>query len=91
MIFLGNAGNALSYIDKSAFSTYDRDNDVYSKGNCANIYASGWWYTACHGVNLNGIYFYGYEAKPRDDLEIDWNTLGNRKAMKTVEMKMRRE
>ena len=37
------------------FSTYDKDNDLdYS--HCAKKYHGGWWYSDCHGVNLNGRY-----------------------------------
>ncbi|XP_059142267.1 angiopoietin-2-like [Physella acuta] len=37
------------------FTTIDRDNDVYD-GNCALRYKGGWWYDACHSVNINGVW-----------------------------------
>ena len=83
-MFLGTAGNSLPG-DKTLFGTYD--NDV---NNCAKQFASGWWYTNCHGAHLNGVYFYDYQTRPRRDLEIDWSTIENRKALKKVEMKIRR-
>ena len=40
--------------NRMAFTTYDRDQDVYA-GNCAILYPSGWWHRDCHTANLNGI------------------------------------
>ena len=49
-------------INGQQFTTYDRDNDVNSYGNCAfKVYSSttpgGWWYNNCYHINLN--YNYG--------------------------------
>ncbi|XP_060551153.1 uncharacterized protein LOC132712741 [Ruditapes philippinarum] len=41
-----------------AFTTYDHDQDAYSK-NCAVLRDGGWWYKNCGYTNLNGNY-----AKP---------------------------
>lgn len=41
-----------------AFSTKDRDNDVWKK-DCAVEHRAAWWYRACHDSNLNGITFKG--------------------------------
>ena len=38
------------------FSTYDRDNDLWSGVNCASSHGGGWWYSACRQFNLNGRY-----------------------------------
>ena len=35
-------------------STYDRDNDLFSGGNCASNFASGWWFADCFRSNFNG-------------------------------------
>lgn len=40
------------------FSTFDRDNDAWSK-NCAERFQGAWWYTACLNSNLNGLYLRG--------------------------------
>lgn len=36
------------------FTTYDQDNDRYSKGNCGAIYGGGWWFNWCHLAHLHG-------------------------------------
>ncbi|KAK3764820.1 hypothetical protein RRG08_002034, partial [Elysia crispata] len=38
----GNAG--LSYSNGMYFSTFDRDNDLTKKTNCALNFKAGWWY-----------------------------------------------
>ena len=43
--FLANTHNGRK------FSTTDRDNDLVSKGNCANS-NGGWWFNACYGTHL---------------------------------------
>ncbi|KAH8391193.1 hypothetical protein KR215_008758 [Drosophila sulfurigaster] len=30
------------------FTTFDRDNDIGDKGNCAVQYKSGWWHRECY-------------------------------------------
>ena len=46
------------------FSTKDQDNDWIS-GDCAEMYPGGWWYSACHSANLNGLYGSNEFAKPQ--------------------------
>jgi hypothetical protein len=46
--------------DGMRFSTYDKDQDGYSSGNCVAMYGdAGWWYDACLLGNLNGKYTVG--------------------------------
>ena len=37
------------------FSARDQDNDVWSS-HCAQSFHGAWWYSSCHGSNLNGGY-----------------------------------
>ena len=54
----GNAGGSFSSCNGQQFTTKDSDHDTYS-GSCALLYFGGWWYTSCHGSNLNGLYLWG--------------------------------
>jgi len=55
-VYVGNAGDSLSYHRGFQFSTYDQDNDELSTGSCAEYHRGGWWYGACSISNLNGEY-----------------------------------
>lgn len=71
----------------NSFSTKDRDNDK-AKGSCANLYKGGWWYHACHGANLNGLYHLGAHKSYADG--INWVTWkGHHYSAKRSEMKMK--
>ncbi|KAF4080959.1 hypothetical protein AMELA_G00155260 [Ameiurus melas] len=100
--YSGTAGNAL-HIDKDYnhdqmfFTTWDRDNDLYSSGNCGAFYGSGWWFNACMSANLNGKYYHKKYTGKRDG--IFWSTWPNmprdnlltntRQSFKTVKMMIR--
>ncbi|XP_066520139.1 fibrinogen-like protein 1 [Hoplias malabaricus] len=98
--FHGDAGNALSYSkrynhDGRAFSTYDRDHDRYTAGNCAHYYGAGWWFDSCLAANLNGRYYRTRYSGITDG--IYWGTwyiltdsrTGEKYSFKSVEMKTR--
>ena len=64
------------------------DNDVYPAGSCALRFKGGWWYTACHSSNLNGLYLGGAHESYADGIE--WYTWHEHHySLKTSEMKMR--
>jgi len=46
----------LGYMDGMRFTTHDRDQDAWSRGNCANLHHGAWWYRQCYVANPNGIY-----------------------------------
>ena len=47
-------------INRMQFTTYDRDNDQFSSGNCAldghGEESGGWWHNNCNRINLNYNY-----------------------------------
>ena len=50
--FTGVALDWFAWHNGMEFSTPDNDNDQ-SGGNCAARHNSGWWYNACHKININ--------------------------------------
>ncbi|ALC39847.1 maker541 [Drosophila busckii] len=50
------SGDSLSDAKNRKFSTPERDNDKFDRGNCAADTASGWWFNKCYYCNLNGVY-----------------------------------
>ncbi|XP_059154483.1 fibrinogen-like protein A [Physella acuta] len=83
----GNVRDQFSHHNGMKFTTIGSDNDVWSGGNCAVDYGSGgWWYGACHYVNVNGEWASRVVAKG-----IEWYTItGSSDSLDFVELKLRR-
>ena len=91
--YSGTAGDSIEHsigsanLSGMAFSTYDRDNDLYSS-NCAQTSKGGWWYNSCMHSQLNGIY--QHDTAPSGWEAVLWNTFtGSRRSLKFAEMKLR--
>ena len=69
--YSGNAGDALRYHDKMMFTTYDRDNDLWSSNNCAVVNGGGFWYKACSWCAVNTV------RGPGDDFRWYSSQIGN--------------
>ncbi|CAG9837681.1 unnamed protein product [Diabrotica balteata] len=56
--YSGNATNTaddcMKWHEGQKFTTFDRDQDRWSEGNCANFSNGAWWYNNCYCSNLNG-------------------------------------
>uniref|UniRef100_A0A182JRV8 Fibrinogen C-terminal domain-containing protein n=1 Tax=Anopheles christyi TaxID=43041 RepID=A0A182JRV8_9DIPT len=54
--YTGTAGDSLKIHKSMKFTTKDRDNDVWSRGNCASHLKGAWWCSDDNHSNLNGVY-----------------------------------
>jgi hypothetical protein len=54
--YAGTLYDVFTYHNGKQFSTYDADHDTWGSGNCALDRNAGWWYGACGGMSLNGVY-----------------------------------
>nr|XP_002129405.1 microfibril-associated glycoprotein 4-like [Ciona intestinalis] len=86
----GYSGNAGSAMISGNFSTKDRDQDTLATANCAESFKGGWWYTACHAANLNGLYLSGQHDSYANG--VNWRPWrGYHYSLKISEMKLRRK
>ena len=77
------------YHNGRKFTTKDRDNDLKGSYNCAVHYSGAWWYNACHGSNLNGLYLGGPHSSYANG--VNWKTFkGFYYSLKFTEMKIRK-
>ena len=83
--YSGTAGDSIiSAHNNMAFSTKDRDNDIWSS-NCAVRYTGAWWYSNCQISNLNGKYL----GRTSDNRGALWSGFRGSLSLKFTEMKLR--
>ena len=86
ILFLGTAGDSLSYHRSQPFAT--KDNGSESARNCALSFKGAWWYHGCHYSNLNGFYHHGSHSSYADG--VNWYAWkGYYYSVKRAEMKIR--
>uniref|UniRef100_A0A672PYF0 Fibrinogen C-terminal domain-containing protein n=1 Tax=Sinocyclocheilus grahami TaxID=75366 RepID=A0A672PYF0_SINGR len=85
----GGAGDSLSGHNGYKFSTFDKDQDVY-ENNCAKLYLGGFWYSACHNTNPNGIYLWGEDGTHYAIGNVWSSWKGYAVGMKSISMKIKR-
>ncbi|XP_050960140.1 microfibril-associated glycoprotein 4-like [Labeo rohita] len=85
----GGAGDSLYYHNGQNFSTFDKDQDLYST-NCAKQYLGAFWYNACHTTNPNGVYLWGEDGTIHAIGDV-WSSWKNNfaVAMKSISMKIK--
>ena len=82
--YTGTAGDDLNQHSGHEFTTFDRDNDVWGGGNCAEKYTGAWWFNNCLGSNLNG------QWKARYSKGLRWGPFTSSNSASFSEMKIRR-
>ena len=82
--YSGTAGDSLAYHNSMAFTTKDRDNDIWNR-NCAALRTGAWWYKNCQESNLNGPYL----GNKRAGSVVGWDSFRGILSLKFTEMKLR--
>ena len=89
--YQGTAGDSITgyhSLNNMQFSTYDRDNDLDSRKNCAVLDKGAWWYRSCTNSNLNGLYL---GPSSNSYTGVGWYHWKNSwQSLKKSEMKIRR-
>ena len=76
--YSGNAGkDSFKYHNGGMFSTYDRDNDELSSGNCAASRGCGFWYRSCDHCAVNSdvtglFYWFGLPGGQQLQASLMW-------------------
>ncbi|XP_041361002.1 fibrinogen C domain-containing protein 1-B-like isoform X2 [Gigantopelta aegis] len=87
MGYSGDAGDSFSGHNGYFFSAKNLDKDTWAN-SCAEKFGGGWWYSKCHGSNLNGYYLSGNHTSYANG--VDWRAFrGYHHSMRKVEMKIR--
>ncbi|KAL5022000.1 hypothetical protein ScPMuIL_001155 [Solemya velum] len=64
--YSGDAGDSFGIHSGMAFTTPDRDHDIWDSdtfsGNCAIKRVAGWWFADCGQCSLNGVYHVGTQT-----------------------------
>ena len=86
--YTGDAGDSLEENVNRPFSTYDRDQDGWSYGSCAERLQGAWWHWDCTESNLNGR---AVVRSWEDDLTgiVWWDWKGEPESLKRTVMKLR--
>jgi len=83
-----NSTYALSMANNHPFSTFDNDHDTCPDSNCAERYSGAWWYSCCHGSNLNALYLRGSHENYATGMS--WSSFGGHYySLKATVMKIR--
>ncbi|XP_036413255.1 microfibril-associated glycoprotein 4-like isoform X1 [Colossoma macropomum] len=85
----GGAGDSLETNNGQKFSTFDKDQDANKDGNCAKSYLGGFWYSACHHANPNGIYLWGKDGTFYAIGNVWYHWKGYDYGLKFISMKIR--
>ncbi|XP_042253791.1 microfibril-associated glycoprotein 4-like [Thunnus maccoyii] len=85
----GGAGDSLSYHNGQKFTTFDKDQDSWTDGNCARKFLGAFWYNNCHKTNPNGVYRWGADNTQRE-VGVEWSHWkGFNYSLKAISMKIR--
>ncbi|XP_066516600.1 microfibril-associated glycoprotein 4-like [Hoplias malabaricus] len=85
----GGAGDSLELSNGQKFSTFDKDQDSNTEGNCAKSYLGAFWYGSCHHANPNGVYLWGKDGTLFAIGNVWYHWKGYDYGLKFISMKIR--